>query len=473
MGSAMASSKSTQEGHSRDHPADSSTSVGGPTMTARIVDGVVQSPFTDCDFDDVSAPEIIRSRLKQHGDKVVAVDVEAHLTGSELLRRIERCAAGFRREGIEKGMRVCCQTGNALENTVAAMGVVFAGGTLVMARASFVERELRYQIEDSKCEVILTDKRNSSKALKVMEEIPLKAFAVGDVPGFVNVRDFQSICDDAAEEVCVDTAEDVVVILYTSGSTGLPKGVEITHKSYVATFLSFSKLGFITEDDVFLAWNPLTHVSGFTLNMFGPLLGATTIVREPSLPLDRFIDVVETYKVVDVNTGKTLEPFEHGEICVRSRSVMKGYHDRPEDTADVLSADGWLKTGDLGYYDREGHLYMVERLKQLIKCMDNQLAPRELEDILLTHDAVAEVAVVGVPSPKYGEAPAACVVLNKAYTEPHGVIEEELKKLVAGQLASYKQLYGGVIFLDSLPRAENGKVLKKDLVAKFAARPVQ
>ncbi|XP_077555047.1 uncharacterized protein LOC144169656 isoform X2 [Haemaphysalis longicornis] len=533
-------------------------------MTARIVDGVVQSPFTDCDFDDVSAPEIIRSRLKQHGDKVVAVDVEAHLTGSELLRRIERCAAGFRREGIEKGMRVCCQTGNALENTVAAMGVVFAGGTLVMARASFVERELRYQIEDSKCEVILTDKRNSSKALKVMEEIPLKAFAVGDVPGFVNVRDFQSICDDAAEEVCVDTAEDVVVILYTSGSTGLPKGVEITHKSYVATFLSFSKLGFITEDDVFLAWNPLTHVSGFTLNMFGPLLGATTIVREPSLPLDRFIDVVETYKVssvvfvpmklqmmineakstptqlphiakivcggsaltsslardicemlapstlanlyglsetfglvsatkvgevtidhmgppapgsevkvVDVNTGKTLEPFEHGEICVRSRSVMKGYHDRPEDTADVLSADGWLKTGDLGYYDREGHLYMVERLKQLIKCMDNQLAPRELEDILLTHDAVAEVAVVGVPSPKYGEAPAACVVLNKAYTEPHGVIEEELKKLVAGQLASYKQLYGGVIFLDSLPRAENGKVLKKDLVAKFAARPVQ
>ncbi|KAH9370658.1 hypothetical protein HPB48_015976 [Haemaphysalis longicornis] len=94
---------------------------------------------------------------------------------------------------------------------------------------------------------------------------------------------------------------------------------------------------------------------------------------------------------------------------------------------------GMRCAGDLGYYDREGHLYMVERLKQLIKCMDNQLAPSELEDILLTHDAVAEVAVVGVPSPKYGEAPGACVVLNKAYTEHHNVIEEELKRLVAGE----------------------------------------
>ncbi|KAH6940181.1 hypothetical protein HPB50_026303 [Hyalomma asiaticum] len=115
---------------------------------------------------------------------------------------------------------------------------------------------------------------------------------------------------------------------------------------------------------------------------------------------------------------------------------------------------------------------MVERLKQLIKCMDTQLAPSELEEILLTHDAVAEVAVVGVPSAKYGEAPAACVVLNASYNEPRDVIEEELKKLVAGQTAVYKYLYGGVMFLDSLPKAENGKVLKKELLAMFADRPV-
>ncbi|XP_077514387.1 uncharacterized protein LOC144125144 isoform X1 [Amblyomma americanum] len=534
-------------------------------MTARIVDGVLQSPFPACDYQGISMPELVRSRLELFANKVIAVDVDAHLTGGELLSRIRRCAAGFSREGLQKGSRVCCQVGNSLDNIVAAMGVVFAGGTLVMARTTSVERELRYEIEDSTCEWILTDVANSSKASQVMEKIPLKACAIGEVPGFINVTKFQSNTEDSWREadVPVDPNEDVIVILYTSGSTGLPKGVEITHKAYVSTFLSFSKLGFVTEGDVFLAWNPITHVSGFTLNTFGPCCGATTILREITLPLDKFVDVVQTYKVtsvislpiklqmlineakstrrklphidkimyggspmssslcrdicdvltpstlanvygmtetfglvsatqvdeittdhmglptagcevkvVDVNTGKLLEPFEQGEICVRSPHVMKCYHRRPEATADVLSSDGWLRTGDLGHYDREGHLYMVERLKQLIKCMDNQLAPSELEEILLTHDAVAEVAVVGVPSPKYGEAPAACVVLNASYAEPHSTIEEELKKLVAGQTAVYKYLYGGVIFLDSLPKAENGKILKKELLAKFADRPI-
>lgn len=534
-------------------------------MTARIVDGVLQSPFTLDDFEGISAPQLIRDCLQRYADKVIAIDVDAHLTGAELLHRIRRCAAGFSREGVKKGTKVCCQLGNSLDNIVAAMGVVFAGGTLVMAKAAFVERELRYEIEDSHCECILTDEANSSKASQVMEKISLKAFAVGDFPGFVNVLRFQTAGDESwpSEDEPVDTTEDIVVILYTSGSTGLPKGVEISHRAYVSTFTSFRRCGFVTEDDVYLAWNPLTHVSGFTLNIFAPCYGATTILREPSLPLDRFVDVVRTYgvtvlvgvpvkmqmfineakssgrelphvekfvfagsvmssslareicdmmtpstlanlygmtetfglvsvtmageitiehmglpcagvevKVVDVNNGKLLEPFERGEICVRGPNVMRGYHCRPEETAEVLDSDGWLRTGDLGYYDREGHIYMVERLKQLIKCMDTQLAPSELEEILLTHDAVAEVAVVGVPSDKYGEAPAACVVLNASYAEPHDVIEEELKKLVAGQTAVYKYLYGGVIFLDSLPKAENGKVLKKKLLAMFADKPI-
>ncbi|KAH6940183.1 hypothetical protein HPB50_026305 [Hyalomma asiaticum] len=130
---------------------------GTTTMTARIVDGVLQSPFELGDYEGISVPQLIRDRLQLYADKVIAIDVDEHLTGSEYLHRIRRCAAGFSREGLKKGTKVCCQLGNSLDNIVAAMGVVFAGGTLVMAKAAFVERELRYEIEDSNCEWILTD----------------------------------------------------------------------------------------------------------------------------------------------------------------------------------------------------------------------------------------------------------------------------------------------------------------------------
>ncbi|CAN7997489.1 unnamed protein product [Ixodes pacificus] len=162
--------------------------------------------------------------------------------------------------------------------------------------------------------------------------------------------------------------------------------------------------------------------------------------------------------------------FEHGEIWAQCSSVMKGYHGRPEATADVLIADGWFRTGDLGYHDDEGRLYIVDRLKQMIKCMDNQLAPAELEEILLSHDAVKEVSVVGIPSAKYGEAPAACVVLREEYREKHEAVEEELKRLIAGQTAVYKHLYGGVIFMDCLPKSDIGKILRQALKSEIEAR---
>ncbi|XP_075537522.1 uncharacterized protein LOC142572352 isoform X3 [Dermacentor variabilis] len=410
-------------------------------MTARIVDGVLQSPFTLTDFEDISVPQLIRERLQRYADKVVAIDVDMHLTGAEFLRRIRRCAAGFSREGLKRGTRVCCQLGNTLDGIVAAMGVVFAGGTLVMAKTTFVERELRYQIEDSNCEWILTDQRNSSKALQVMEKIPLKITTMVGVP--VKMQMFINEAKSSRRKL---PHIDKIVF---GGST-------------VSSSMARDICDMMTP-------STLANLYGMT-ETFG-LVSATKvgeiIVDNMGLPCAGC-----EVKVVDVNSGKLLEPFEHGELCVKGPNVMKGYHRRPEATTEVLDCDGWLRTGDLGYYDREGHLYMVERLKQLIKCMDTQLAPSELEEILLAHDAVTEVAVVGVPSAKYGEAPAACVVLNASYGEPHDVIEEELKKLVAGQTAVYKYLYGGVIFLESLPKAENGKVLKKELLAKFADKPI-
>ncbi|EEC04226.1 AMP dependent CoA ligase, putative [Ixodes scapularis] len=109
-------------------------------------------------------------------------------------------------------------------------------------------------------------------------------------------------------------------------------------------------------------------------------------------------------------------------------------------------------------------------MKQMIKCMDNVVTPTELEEILITHEAVAEAAVVGVPSPKYGEAPTACVVVKDGFDKNLESLATELKELIAGQAAEFKQLYGGVFFMKSLPKSDNGKTLRQDLKTKVAKK---
>ncbi|KAK8774363.1 hypothetical protein V5799_011104, partial [Amblyomma americanum] len=121
------------------------------------------------------------------------------------------------------------------------------------------------------------------------------------------------------------------------------------------------------------------------------------------------------FKVVDVETGQKLGPHQTGEICFRSASMVKSYYKRPRENAELFDKEGWLKSGDCGYYDEHGRFYIVDRLKHMIKCMANQVVPAELEELLLReHGAeVAEVSVVGLPHSELGEAPAAAVVLSE------------------------------------------------------------
>ncbi|XP_040077478.1 4-coumarate--CoA ligase 1-like [Ixodes scapularis] len=184
-------------------------------------------------------------------------------------------------------------------------------------------------------------------------------------------------------------------------------------------------------------------------------------------------------QVIDITSGDSLGPHQNGEIAVHARGIMKGYTGRPEATAEALSSDGWFRTGDLGYYDTEGRIHVIERLKQMIKCMDNVVVPAELEELLMTHEAVAEAAVVGIPSAKHGEAPTACIVVKGGFEKNLDSLATELKELVAGisfqypnfvfgQAAVFKQLYGGVFFMKSFPKSDNGKILRRDLKTKVA-----
>ncbi|KAK8783303.1 hypothetical protein V5799_010332, partial [Amblyomma americanum] len=162
--------------------------------------------------------------------------------------------------------------------------------------------------------------------------------------------------------------------------------------------------------------------------------------------------------VVDVVTGQKLGPYETGEIRYRNISTIKTYYKRPKESAELYDKEGWC---DAGYYDEDGRFYIVERLKQMIKCMDNQVVPAELEELLLREHGrdIAEVSVVGLPHNELGEAPAAAVVLTEQGRRRDGQqLAESMKGAVERNLAVHKHLYGGVFFVESLPKTETSKV---------------
>ncbi|XP_076032850.1 luciferin 4-monooxygenase-like [Oratosquilla oratoria] len=162
-------------------------------------------------------------------------------------------------------------------------------------------------------------------------------------------------------------------------------------------------------------------------------------------------------KVVDVSTGESLPANGVGEICIKTPAMMTGYLNRPEATSEIIDSEGWLHTGDIGFYNEEGYLKIVDRTKELIKVKGLQVSPSEIEDVLLQHEAVQDVGVVGIPDERLGEAPRAYIVLKKP------VEEAAIHKHLEGRLATYKHLSGGVFFVNQLPKNPSGKLLRREL----------
>ncbi|XP_050295237.1 luciferin 4-monooxygenase-like [Anthonomus grandis grandis] len=164
-------------------------------------------------------------------------------------------------------------------------------------------------------------------------------------------------------------------------------------------------------------------------------------------------------KVRDPETGRSLGPNQVGELCWKGPSMMMGYYKNEKATKEIFTPDGWLKSGDLGYYDEERYFYIIDRLKELIKYKGYQVAPAELEAIILNHPAVIDVGVVGLPDERVGERPLAFVVKK----EDADITAEQLKKYVADMVSPQKRLSGGVVFVDSIPKNPSGKILRRQL----------
>jgi acyl-CoA synthetase (AMP-forming)/AMP-acid ligase II len=417
------------------------------------------------------------------------------------------------------------------------------------ANPACTEGELAQQLADSGASVLVTVPSLVPAALSAGASTDVREVVVlGEAEGATSILELLA-AEGPAPDVELDPATSVALLPYSSGTTGLPKGVMLTHDNLVTSVRQVRRGLRVTGRDTLLAVVPFFHIMGFVVTLAAPLAAGATVVTMPSFGLERFLALIQEYRVtvlvvappimaalarhpmvdaydlsslelivsggaplgaglqravaeripsaavgqgwgmtettvgatmpdrefgtepgsvgrvmpntelrvVEPWTGRDLGAGERGELWVRGPQVMAGYLNRPEATAGIIDAGGWLRTGDLGYVDKDGNVFIVDRLKELIKVSAYQVAPAELEAILITHPQVADAAVIPRPDASHGEIPVAVVVRR-------GELDgDELMDWVAGRVAPHKRIRG-VRFVEAVPRTLSGKVLRRVLI---------
>ncbi|MFB7369936.1 long-chain fatty acid--CoA ligase [Streptomyces sp. NPDC056222] len=491
----------------------------------------------------LSVANVLGESARHFPDRIAVVEGAARVTYGELWGEALRCAAGLRAAGVKPGDRVAVLLPNTTEFLRVYYGALAAGATVVPVHALLVAEEVQYVLEHSKAVAIVS----GGPLWPVAEEA---ARAAG-------VRALQGAPSAAEPLRAPEPAEpsDTAVILYTSGTTGRPKGARLTHLNIVlnASVTSQDLLG-LGAEDVVLGCLPLFHSYGQTCAMNGTLRVGATLVLMPrftgaaalevlagegvtvfmgvptmyhalveaaavsgsgqvalraavsggaALPvavLERFEEtfstqVLEGYGLTETSPVATfnqphigrrpgtvghpvwgveigiadaavddevrfLADGEIGEVVVRGHNVFAGYLDDPEATAAAV-VDGWFRTGDLGVRDEDGFLSIVDRKKDLVIRGGFNIYPREVEEVLVRHPAVSEVAVIGIPDDAKGEEVCAVIVRR---ADAGVVTTEELVEWSKERLGRHK--YPRVVrFVDELPLGPTGKVLKRALVS--------
>ncbi|KAJ0890606.1 putative acid--thiol ligase [Helianthus annuus] len=438
-----------------------------------------------------------------------------------------KVASAFHQHGINKGDVIMILLPNSPEFVYSFFGASYLGAVSTMANPFFTSAEIIKQAKASNAKIIVT-----------------QASHVPEV------------------EISPD---DVVALPYSSGTTGLPKGVMLTHKGLV-TSVAQQVDGenpnlWIHSEDVLMCVLPLFHIYSLNSILLCGLRAGAAILIMQKFDIVPFLELIEKYKVtigpfvppivlaianneevvdkydlssmrtvmsgaaplgkeledmvrrkfpnaklgqgygmteagpvlamclafakepyeiksgacgtvvrnaemkiVDPETGLSLPRNQRGEICIRGDQIMKGYLNDPESTKTTIDSDGWLHTGDIGLIDDDDELFIVDRLKELIKYKGFQVAPAELEALLLTHPEISDVAVVPMVNEAAGEVPVAFVVKTKDSI----VTEDDIKQFVHKQVVFYKRI-NRVFFIDTIPKSPAGKILRKELRAKLAA----
>lgn len=464
------------------------------------------------------------------------------------------------------------------------LGVISAGAVICTVSSLFNVKELCNQLKDCGAKALIVGPKQMpvvQQALKtgvlpvpsnrilistsdnrhIRGFLPLSCLLQGNIPS-----SYQPLAINTQKEA----SETMAAVVYSSGTTGMPKGVMLSHRNLVSyiicsgsTFMYFSQKQAeatnATDTPTIrrcLAIFPFTHIYGLTslvtnsiaagrtqyiMNQFSAnkLLRAiqqykieyvsavptilSQLVNHPGLdnydlsslrvvssgaaPLDKqmpdrisqwlpqillsngyrmsetcsAICVMTPYqykqgsvgflcahmemKIIDPKTHKSLPAGQIGEICVKGPTVMMGYLNCPRETSEIFNGDGFMRTGDIGYVSESGHIYVIERIKELIKYKGLQIAPAELESVILEHPSVLDVAVIGVERKDGSEVPRAFVVLE----QNEGGIEKKIVEWIKTRMADYKRLRGGVSVVRSIPRNEAGKIMHRELRIKYMA----
>jgi long-chain acyl-CoA synthetase len=504
---------------------------------------------------------ILAESSVRHGDRTAVVLGPDHTTYRELWHGARQYAAVLRERGVEPGDRVALLLPNTTHFPLAYYGVLALGAVAVPVHALLKAEEIQYVLEDSGAKTLICAAPLLGEGAKGAELAGVPVLSVMDSPGGVTADTTVERIDElAAASEPVDgfvqrEPGDTAVVLYTSGTTGKPKGAMITHLNVLMNVDASAMDSFVIgPEDVVLGCLPLFHTFGQTCCMntafrvgaavvmlprFDGLQALQLLVDEkctifmgvptmyvglleaakssdlrpklnsalsggaalPLTVLERFAEVfgtkvlegyglTETSPVATFNQ-KSFEPRpgtvgkaiwgveveiakaelddriellatgELGEIVVRGHNVFAGYLNKPEATAAAI-VDGWFRTGDLGTKDEDGYITIVDRKKDMVIRGGYNIYPREVEETLLRHPDVAQVAVIGLPDPQYGEEVCAVVIREQGAS----VTEAELSAWAKEHLAAYKYPRR-VIFTDAFPLGPSGKVLKRELVTAY------
>ncbi|MBW2369216.1 MAG: acyl--CoA ligase [Deltaproteobacteria bacterium] len=505
----------------------------------------------------ISHVEMIEQYAAAYPEKVAIVFKDRRITYGAFNDRINRLANALMEMGIRKGDHVAILFSNCVEMIESFYAILKAGAVIVPLNPMVKGNSLGRVIDDSDSVALICGEqftREIDSLKDFLPKIPANRYirTGADAAGYAA---YESLLRAGSPENPGTTVfpEDVFNIMYSSGTTGLPKGIVHTHDFRLIFTLFGGVMGFgITGQAIVCNSTALYHNGSLFFVMSALYSGGTVVLMDKFDPGD-FLELVQAEKVTHAYlvptqfirilelpelksfdtrslavvlsmaaplTRKTKEeilanfdfklfeayglteggagtlllpedqlrkigsvgkialgdmrivdeemndvkPGEVGEIIGRCALMMKEYYKQPEKTAETI-VDGWVKTGDLGRFDDEGYLYLVGRMKDMIVSGGVNIYPEDIEEIIIRHPKVLDVAVFGVPHDKWGESPTAAAVLRNGET----ATETEIMEWTNGQVAGYQKI-SGVLFMDELPRNPSGKVLKRELRVPFWER---